>query len=119
MVREVARLVSDSTCSSVLLSDGVPLLSAAAADTTGAGGPMMSMLGVTWNLPTVTGAGWTPVKPNIHSLKMQPIKTVGIRIIPEMCDEAKKKRTLLQTSSIHDHKWNKSDLWVTTTVICL
>lgn len=63
MVREVARLVSDSTCSSVLLSDGVPLLSAAAADTTGAGGARMSMLGVTWNLPTVTGAGWTPVKP--------------------------------------------------------
>lgn len=56
MVREVARLVSDSTCSSVLLSDEVLLLSAAATDT---GGVRMSKLGVTWNLPTVTEAGWT------------------------------------------------------------
>lgn len=58
MVREVARLVSDSPCSSVLLSDGVLPLSAGweAAGTAGAG---MSMLGVTWNLPTVTGADWT------------------------------------------------------------
>lgn len=66
MVREVARLVSDSTCSSVLLSDGSLPLSAgsgaagtaAGTDRTGAG---MSMLGVTWNRPTVTGADWTSV----------------------------------------------------------
>lgn len=63
MVREVARLVSDSTCSSVLLSDEVLLLSAAAADATDTGGVRMSKLGVTWNLPTVTEAGWTSVKP--------------------------------------------------------
>lgn len=118
MVREVARLVSDSTCSSVLLSDGVPLLSAAAADRTGAGGAMTSMLGVTWNLPTVTGAGWTPVKPKRkYSLIKNvanpfQIKTVGIGKIPEICNEAKirTRGTLLHTSSIHDHKWNKRDL---------
>lgn len=65
MVREVARLVSDSICSSVLLSDGVLPLSAscwaAGTLTTGTGGTGMSMLGVTWNLPTVTGAEWTSV----------------------------------------------------------
>lgn len=122
MVREVARLVSDSTCSSVLLSDGVPLLSAAGVDTTGAGGATMSKLGVTWNLPTVTGAGWTPVKPKIRSLKnvANPfqIKTVGIGKIPEMCEQAKirTRGSLLHTSSSHDHKWNKNDLWVTTVI---
>lgn len=63
MVSEVPRLVSDSPCSSVLLCDGVLLLSAgkgaagtASACTAGIG---MSMLGVTWNRPTVTGADWT------------------------------------------------------------
>lgn len=67
MVREVARLVSDSACSSVLLSDGLLLLllllPAAAADATDTGGVGTSRLGVTWNLPTVTGAAWTSVKP--------------------------------------------------------
>lgn len=67
-MREVARLVSDSTCSSVLLSDGVLLLSAAAVDATDTGGVRMSKLGVTWNLPTVTGAGWTSVKPKTRFL---------------------------------------------------
>lgn len=70
MVREVARLVSD--CSSVLLSDGVLPLSAEATDTTGAGGAGMSMLGVTWNLPTVTDADWTSVKPKKKYLLNKP-----------------------------------------------
>jgi len=65
MVREVARLVSDSPCSSVLLSDGVLPLSAccAAAGMAPAGSAAagMGMLGVTWNRPTVTGAEWTSV----------------------------------------------------------
>lgn len=58
---EVPRLVSDSPCSSVLLSDGVLPLSAGcgAAGTTMATGAGMSMLGVTWNRPTVTGADCT------------------------------------------------------------
>lgn len=55
MVREVPRLVSDSPCSSVLLSDWLLPPSAGC----GAAGGGMSMLGVTWNLPTVTGADWT------------------------------------------------------------
>lgn len=64
MVREVPRLVSDSPCSSVLLSDGVLLLltagcRAAGTADTGNAGAGMSMLGVTWNRPTVTDAGWT------------------------------------------------------------
>lgn len=65
MVREVPRLVSDSPCSSVLLSDGVLSLSAGAgagaagAVFTGTVGTGMCMLGVTWNRPTVTGADWT------------------------------------------------------------
>lgn len=60
-MREVARLVSDPPCSSVLLSVGVLPLSAGcvAAAGGGGGGAGMSMLGVTWNLPTVTGADWT------------------------------------------------------------
>lgn len=61
MVMEVARLVSDSACSSVLLSDGL-LLSAEAGDAAGTGGARMSKLGVTWNLPTVTEAGWSSVR---------------------------------------------------------
>lgn len=63
MVREVPMLVSDSPCSSVLLSDWVLPPSAgwgagggAAFVAAGAG---MSMLGDTLNRPTVMGAGWT------------------------------------------------------------
>lgn len=62
MVREVLRLVSEPPTSSVLLSDGVLLLLAiCGAATTGTGGSKMSTLGVTWNLPTVTGADFTSV----------------------------------------------------------
>lgn len=111
MVREVARLVSDSTCSSVLLSDGVLSLSTATADTTGAGGARVSMLGVTWNLPTVTGAGWTPVESKRkyplckNAANPFQIKTVSIRKNPEMCDEARIRTCviLLHTSSNRDH----------------
>lgn len=65
MVREVPMLVSDSPCSSVLLSDDVLLLSAGAgagaagAAPAGAAGTGMCILGVTWNRPTVIGADWT------------------------------------------------------------
>lgn len=55
MVREVPRLASDSPCSSVLLSDWVLLLSAGFG-AAGAAGKGISVLGVTWNRPTVTGA---------------------------------------------------------------
>lgn len=62
-MREVARLVSDSPCSSVLLSEGLlPLSAGCGAAGSGRAGAGMSMLGVTWNLPTVTGANWTSVE---------------------------------------------------------
>lgn len=64
-MREVPRLVSDSPCSSVLLSVGVLPLSAGcdAAGTapSGTAGTGISMLGVTWKRPTVIGADWTSV----------------------------------------------------------
>lgn len=108
MAREAAMLVSDSTCSSVLLSDGVLLLSAATADTTGAGGARMSMLGVTWNLPTVTGAAWTPDKPERryplikNAANPFQIKAASFGKIPDMCDEAqiRTRGSLLHTSSM-------------------
>lgn len=62
-MREVPRLVSDSHCSSVLLSDGVLTLpagcGAAGGAPMGAAGAGMCMLGETWNRPTVTDAHWT------------------------------------------------------------
>lgn len=65
-MREVPRLVSDSPCSSVLLSVGVlpPSSGCSAAGTapTGTAGTGIPILGVTWNRPTVTGVDWTSVK---------------------------------------------------------
>lgn len=66
MVREVLRLVSEPPNSSVLLSDWVLSsllvgcgLGCAAITVTGES--EMSTLGVTWNLPTFTGADLTSV----------------------------------------------------------
>lgn len=56
-MKEVARLASDSPCSSVLLSDWLlPFSAGLGAAGAGASGKGMSMLGVTWNRPTVTDA---------------------------------------------------------------
>lgn len=64
MVREVLRLVSEPPSSSVLLSDSVLLsllvgCGAGCSAITGTGGSEISTLGVTWNLPTFTGADLT------------------------------------------------------------
>lgn len=57
MMMEVAKLVSDSPCSSVLLSEVVVL----STDWVLVGihaGISVSRLGVTWKRPTMTTAGW-------------------------------------------------------------
>ena len=91
-MREVARLVSDSPCSSVLLSDALLQLSAGCgAAGSGRAGAGMSMLGVTWNLPTVTGADWTSVEEEkkFRPLILQPFLKSDLNVSLQKRDDLK------------------------------